>query len=140
MWRIRDVSNLFRCPPFLPLLPLPPGMESELLCENLHLSPRAQVPLECLQGIVALYAPLWSPLEPFPAPAELSLRRVSVSITAQPEALQLLEVCEPLSQRQQQLRLVSVKDGLGKPLVKRCRVLSFARKDLFVQYSQDRAA
>ena len=54
--------------------------------------------------------------------------------------LQLLEVCEPLSQRQQQLRLVSARDGLGKPLVKRCRVLGCARKDLFVQHSQDRAA
>ena len=44
---------------FLPLLPLPQGLESKLLCENLHLSPRAQVPLaKCLQGIVALYAPL----------------------------------------------------------------------------------
>ena len=26
---------------FLLLLPLPPGLESKLLCENLHLSPRA---------------------------------------------------------------------------------------------------
>ena len=41
--------------------------------------------------------------------------------------LQLFEVCVPLSQRQQQLRLVSARDGLGKPLVKRCRVLSCAR-------------
>ena len=30
---------------FLPLLALPPDWESELLCENLHLSPRAKVPL-----------------------------------------------------------------------------------------------
>ena len=36
--------------------------------------------------------------------------------------LQLLEVCKPLSQRQQQLRLVPAGDGLGKPLVKRCCV------------------
>ena len=54
--------------------------------------------------------------------------------------LQLLEVCEPLSQRQQQFRLVSAREGLGKPLVKRRRVLSCARQDLFVQHSQDRAA
>ena len=54
--------------------------------------------------------------------------------------LQLLEVCEPLSQRQQQFRLVSAREGLGKPLVKRHRVLSCAPQDLFVQHSQDRAA
>ena len=152
-------------------------------CVSLQLSPRAQVPLaKCLQGVVALYAPLWSPLANFPTPAEPSLRRVSASITAQPAALrsmaeyslpeiirhkqicdfvhvvevsdsardrlqglhhcffgwrtsgrlQLHEVCEPLSQRQQQFRLVSAKCGLGKPLVKRRRVLSCARKDFFV--------
>ena len=54
--------------------------------------------------------------------------------------LQFREVCEPLSQHQQQLRLVSARDGLGKRLVKRCRVLRCARKDLFVQHSQVRAA
>ena len=54
--------------------------------------------------------------------------------------LQLLEVCEPLSQCQQQFRLVWARDGLGKPLVKCCRVLICARKGLFVQHSRDRAA
>ena len=44
---------------FLPLPPLPPGFDSEPSCGNLHLTPRAQVPLACcLQGIVALYTPL----------------------------------------------------------------------------------
>ena len=51
--------------------------------------------------------------------------------------LQLLQVCEPLSQRQQQFRLISARYGLGKPLVKRSRVLSCARKDLFVQHSRE---
>ena len=53
--------------------------------------------------------------------------------------LQLREVCQPLSQRQQQLRLVPAGDGLGKPLVMRCRVLCRAGQDFFVQHSQDRA-
>ena len=53
---------------------------------------------------------------------------------------QLCEVCEPLSQRQQQLRFVSVGNKLVKPFVKCCRVLCRARKDFFVQHSQDRAA
>ena len=51
--------------------------------------------------------------------------------------LQLLEVCKPLSQCQQ--RLVPAGDGLGKPLVKRCRVLCRAGQDFFVQHSQDHA-
>ena len=42
---------------------------------------------KCLQGIVALYAPLWSPLAPFPVPAAPSLRRVCASITTHPAAL-----------------------------------------------------
>ena len=73
---------------FLPLLRLPLDSAADPLCENLHLSPRAQVPLaRCLQGFVALCAPLWSHLAPSPIPAELSLRRVSASITALPAAL-----------------------------------------------------
>ena len=156
---------------FLLLLPLPPDLESELLCENLHLSPRAQVPMaKCLQGVVALHAHLWSPLAPFPVPDEPSLRRVSASITAHPAALRsmaeysfpgsfgasksvvscdIVEVSGATRDRLQGLHdcffgwRTSSRlqlDALGKPLVKRSRVLSCARKDLFVQHSQDRAA
>ena len=68
---------------FLPLFPVPPDLEAKLFRENLHLSPRAQLPLaKCLQGFVALYAPLWQLLAPFPVPAEPSFRWVSASITA----------------------------------------------------------
>ena len=53
--------------------------------------------------------------------------------------LQLLEVCQPLSQRQQQLRLVPAGNGLGKPLVKRYRMLCRARRISLFKHSQDRA-
>ena len=53
--------------------------------------------------------------------------------------LQLLEVCKPLSQRQQQLRFVPAGDGLGEPLVKRCCVFCRAGQNFFVQHSQDLA-
>ena len=42
--------------------------------------------------------------------------------------LQLPENCEPLAQRQQQLRFVSSRDRLGKPRVKCCRVFCQAGK------------
>ena len=43
--------------------------------------------------------------------------------------LQLLEVCEPLSQRRQRLRFVSAGNRLGKLLVKYCRVLLVSRHE-----------
>ena len=170
---------------FLPLLPLSPDLESELLCENLHLSPRVQVPLaKCFQGIVALCAPFvvtFGTLSrssravvetgvcvhhrqtgglAFDGRVQFSwiIRReqicdfvhtVEVSDSARDHLqglhhrffgwrtssrLQLREVCEPLSQRQQQLRLLSARNGVGKPLAKRC-----ARKGLCATISKSRS-
>ena len=108
--------------------------ESEL-CENLHLSPRSQVHVaKCLQGIVVLYASLWScgtlshpgrvvietsvciHVEVFDSVSDrlqgLHHRFFGWRISS---CMQFFEVCEPLS-HQQQLRLVSARDGLGKPL------------------------
>ena len=163
---------------------------SDTLCENLHLSPRAQAPLaKRLQGIVALYAPFVVAFgtlsRPSRAVAETSIRvhhcpssslaldgrvelptfiwrkqifdlvhvvEVSDSARHCPQGLhyclfgwrascrlQLLEVCKPLSQCQQQLRLFPSRDGLGKPLVKRCRVLCHAGQYFVIKHSQDPA-
>ena len=176
---------------FLPLPPLPPGFESELLCEKLHLSPRAQVPLgvmftwdRCAVRTCAITFGTLSRssravaetrvcVHHRPAGSFASNGRVQLSWIAwrkqvcdfvyvvgvsdtirdrlqrlrhcffgwrTSRRLQLLEVCEPLSRRKQQLRFVSAGNRPGNPLVKCCRVLCRARKDFLVQHSQDRAA
>ena len=91
----------------------------------------------CASKSVISCTSLWSLIPPVTVFRDC----VTVSLDGElPARLQLLEVCEPMSQRQQQFRLVLARDGFGKPLVKRSRVFSCARKDLFVQHSQDRAA